>query len=116
MLHENRRTQRYAMPGMAALVRDGHALVGHISDISQGGIALDIPVGQDAGEDIDKLWLCRVVSPELPETMEFFVRVVRPRDGRQGYGLACVVDDMSGKDRALFDAFRHRRLRAVTYH
>lgn len=116
MINDLRNGQRFAMHGMAALVGQNRSLVGHVADISHSGIALNLHGHQPATADGRKSWLCRIVSPELPEPMEFVVRFVRPRHARHGHGLACAIADIDEKNRALLDAFEQKRQRSAGYH
>lgn len=116
MMQDLRESERYSMHGMAALVGDGQCLIGHVSDISGNGIALNIHGRQGTATDIRKTWLCRVISPELPETLEFIVKVVRPRAAPGGYGLGCTIAAIDDKDRAVLEAFQSKRQHAASYH
>lgn len=116
MIDDQRNGERYAMHGMAALVGQNRSLVGHVADISHSGIALTLHISEPAAADARKAWLCRIVSPELPEPMECHVRFVRPRRVRHGYGLACAISDIDERNRALLDAFERKRQRSVGYH
>ncbi|HEX5803204.1 MAG TPA: PilZ domain-containing protein [Azospira sp.] len=116
MLNEQRNGRRYAMHGMVALVGQDQSMVGHVADISTSGIALTLHDERNGFADIRKTWLCRVVSPELPEALEFVARIVRPRTTGHGYGLACKIAEISDSNLALLESLQKKRQRVAGYH
>lgn len=116
MLNEQRNGERYPMHGMVALVGKDQSVVGHVADISKSGIALTLHGERNGFSDVSKTWLCRVLSPELPEALEFVARIVRPRPTRLGYGVACKIAEITDSNRALLDSFQKKRQQFAGYH
>lgn len=116
MLNEQRNGKRYAMHGMVALVGQDQSMIGHVADISTSGVALTLHSDRNGFADLRKTWLCRIVSPELPETLEFVARIVRPRATGRGYGLACQIAEISDSNLALIESFGKKRKHVAGYH
>jgi len=104
---ELRQCARQPMSGMAALIADGRSMVGHLADISPIGVGLNIADIRQREGAIQKTWLCRVVSPELPRTVEFVLKVVRTHPWPNGYGIGCAIAAIDKDDEALLKAFHH---------
>ncbi|MFC5302717.1 PilZ domain-containing protein [Azospira restricta] len=109
MRHDVRKSERHPIWGMAALVGDRESLVGQVVNISGTGIALNLNHDRNASGSLRNTWLCRVVSPDFPETLEFVAKVVRRYATTRGSGVGCTIAAINDKDMAMIDDFQRRR-------
>ena len=113
MREEVRGSERVPLWGMAALIGSDSSMVGEVTNISRTGIALSVGRNRNSSTKLRRTWLCRVVSSEFPDTLEFLAKVVRKNVSSQGYGLGCTITAINEKDLAMLEAFRTRRLSAA---
>jgi len=108
MHNELRQSPRQPLYGMAALISDGQSLVGHLADISPIGLGLNVTHAGMRDGNLRKTWLCRIVSPNLPRTVEFVVKVVRTQNRANGYGVGCSIAAIDDADARILKAYQAR--------
>ena len=106
MLHNVRKHERYPLWGSATLSAGGRVIHGQVANISASGIAIRIDDDHEGLPGSRKTWLCRVDSPDLPDTLEFLVKVVRKAVWLHGYGVGCTITVINERDAALLKAYR----------
>ena len=107
MLHDLRRSKRYALAGTATLYSGGQTITGLVVDISAGGVALQVePENCPIVPSFRKTWLCRIDSPDLPAPLEFLVKVVRRANWREGSGIGCTITAINERDALVLKAYR----------
>ncbi|MBI2305783.1 MAG: PilZ domain-containing protein [Rhodocyclales bacterium] len=109
MRHDVRQCERYPVWGMAALIGSDKSLLGQVANISGTGIGLSLNYEREASGSLRNTLLCRVVSPDFPDTLEFLVKVVRKHVSSRGYDLGCAIAAINEKDLAMLEAFQQRR-------